>query len=151
LVSAIFLLVIIAALGVFMLSLSTMSQTSSAQDLQGSKAFQAANAGVEWGAFLIMSPENTSYSNGTPQAPYACTTPLTMTGLDGALNGFSVTVSCTMITAIEGGSTLRVYQITSLATWGTVATPQYIERSVTATVGTCRLSVTDPIAANMPC
>lgn len=153
LVSAIFLLVIIAALGVFMLSLSTMSQTSSAQDLQGSKAYQAANAGIEWGTFLVMTPENLSYSSDPPsaQAPYACAAPLTMPALAGALQGFNVTVSCAMSSTIEGGNTLRVYQITALATWGTLNSPQYIERSITATIGTCRLPATDPTAPNMPC
>jgi MSHA biogenesis protein MshP len=151
LVSAIFLLVIIAALGVFMLSLSTMSQTSSAQDLQGSKAYQAANAGIEWGTFLVMTPENTSFNLGAAQAPYACAAPLTMPALAGALQGFNVTVSCAMSSTIEGGNTLRVYQITALATWGALNSPQYIERSITATIGTCRLPATDPYAPNMPC
>jgi MSHA biogenesis protein MshP len=151
LVSAIFLLVIIAALGVFMLSLSTMSQTSSAQDIQGSKAYQAANAGIEWGAYLVMTPENSSFNLGTAQVPYVCPAPAAMTGLAGALQGFNVTVSCTMSSTIEGGNTLRVYQITAVATWGGVNTPQYIERSMTATIGTCRLPATDAYAPNMPC
>ena len=150
LVSAIFLLVIIAALGVFMLSLSTMSQTSSGQDLQGSKAYRAANAGLEWGAFLVMTPENTSFNLGTAQAPYVCAAPMTMPSLAGALQGFTVTMSCTMNATVEGGNTLRVYQVTAVATWGTLNTPHYIERSITATLGTCRLPASDPLP-NMPC
>ena len=71
LVAAIFLLVILSALGVFMLSISTMQQTTSTQDLLGSQAYQAAKAGIEWGAYQVMTPENNNPPAGG-SARYAC-------------------------------------------------------------------------------
>ena len=51
LVTAIFLLVVIAGLAVAMVTVYTTQQTSSALDLQGARAYQAARAGLEWGMF----------------------------------------------------------------------------------------------------
>lgn len=51
LVTAIFLLVVIAGLAVAMVTVFTTQQTSSALDVQGTRAYQAARAGLEWGIF----------------------------------------------------------------------------------------------------
>lgn len=154
LVSAIFLLVILSALGVFMLSISTMQQTTSTQDLQGSKAYQAAKAGIEWGAYQVMTPENNSLPPAPVLARFACPTPpaapvnTALPALGGALTGFTVNVSCSASDFFEGGNTLRVYQLTSTATFGTVATPSFISRSITASINTCRLGL---VAGGAPC
>ncbi len=49
--SAIFLLVILAALGAFILTVSTTQHAGAALDVAGARAYQAARAGVEWGLF----------------------------------------------------------------------------------------------------
>jgi MSHA biogenesis protein MshP len=54
LVTAIFLLVVLAGLGVAMVSLFHAQQASSNLDLQGARAYQAARAGLEWGLFQQM-------------------------------------------------------------------------------------------------
>ncbi|MCM8580609.1 MAG: hypothetical protein NFV56_14210, partial [Candidatus Accumulibacter sp.] len=54
LVSAIFLLVVLAALGAFMLTFSNTQQLTSAQDVQGSRAYWAAKGGVQWAAGVII-------------------------------------------------------------------------------------------------
>lgn len=48
-VSAIFLLVVLAALGAFVVSVSTTQNITFAQDVQGARAYQAAHAGIEVG------------------------------------------------------------------------------------------------------
>ena len=48
-IAAIFLVVVLAALGGFMLTFSNTQQLTSAQDVQGSRAYWAARAGLEWG------------------------------------------------------------------------------------------------------
>jgi MSHA biogenesis protein MshP len=48
-IAAIFLVVVLAALGGFMLTFSNTQQLTSAQDLQGSRAYWAARAGLEFG------------------------------------------------------------------------------------------------------
>jgi Tfp pilus assembly protein PilX len=54
LVTAIFLLVVLAALGAFILTISGTQQTSSALDVQGSRAYQAARAGIEWASYQLL-------------------------------------------------------------------------------------------------
>ena len=143
LISAIFLLVILTALGVFMLSMSTMQQTTSTQDMQGSKAYQAAKTGIEWGAYQIL----------TPAALFACPGPTVLPALSGALAGFTVTVVCTSGASdfVEGGNTVRVYQLTSTATFGIFPNPNFISRSMTASINACRLGVMPPGPLGGPC
>lgn len=51
LVTAIFLLVVLAGLGVASVTLFTSQQASANLDLEGAKAYQAARAGIEWGLY----------------------------------------------------------------------------------------------------
>ena len=54
LVTAIFLLVILASLGAFIVTVSGLQQTSSALDVQGSRAYHAARSGIEWGTYQVV-------------------------------------------------------------------------------------------------
>jgi MSHA biogenesis protein MshP len=81
-VTAIFLLVVLAGLGVAMVSVFTTQQTAAMQDELGSRAYQAARAGIEWGVYQQMI--NSSCSTGPT------TFPLT----SGSLSGFIVSVTC---------------------------------------------------------
>jgi MSHA biogenesis protein MshP len=51
LVSAIFLLVVLSSLGAAIVSVFTIQQASSALDVTGARAYQAARAGIEWGLY----------------------------------------------------------------------------------------------------
>lgn len=143
-VSAIFLLVVLAALGAFMVTLSTVQHTTSSQDLQGARAYQAARAGIEWGAYQMLTPEHANPVG----VPYVC--PATATALNnlaGSLAGFVVSVGC--IEAVgspftEGSNQIRVYQITSTATAGTAGSSNYVERQLSAAINTCRLADGSP-------
>ena len=121
LISAIFLLVVIAALGTFAVTLSTIQHQSSALDVQGTRAYHAARAGIEWGAYQVL------------QGGGACavSTPVTPTGT--TLAGFAVTVTCASSGAIaEAGATVTIYLLTSKATQG--AGTDYVERKMTVTI-----------------
>ncbi|WP_223468007.1 agglutinin biogenesis protein MshP [Massilia soli] len=85
LVTAIFLLVVIAGLAVAMVTVFTTQQTSSALDVQGTRAYQAARAGIEWGVFKHQRPDpcNATNSFAMPQGT--------------SLGAFTVTVACTLI------------------------------------------------------
>lgn len=86
LVSAIFLLVVLAALGVAMVTISTVQHQSSALDVQGTRAYHAARAGMEWGVYQKL------------QAPAYCTGAVTDSialPAGTSLSGFTVTVVCT--------------------------------------------------------
>ncbi len=147
LVTAIFLLVVLAALGAFMVTMSTVQHTTSAQDVQGSRAYQAARAGIEWGVYQVMNPENTNPPATNPQVTpfnpqYNCAnatpTAPNILALGGTLSGFTVAVACVRTIHDEGGSRISVYALTSTAMSGAAGGSSYIERQLRATVGTCR-------------
>jgi MSHA biogenesis protein MshP len=116
-IAAIFLVLILAALGAFMVGFSNTQQLNSAQDVQGSRAYWSARAGLEWGLASV---------NSTSACPAASTT-LT-------IEGFTVVVACSVQSYVEGIATPQVFRITSVASVGTVGTIGFIERSVTATL-----------------
>jgi MSHA biogenesis protein MshP len=87
LVTAIFLLVILAGLGVALLAISTAGQRAAALDVQGARAYQAARAGIEWGLY-----QNLRTANRRCDASYTFALPAAS-----SLNGFIVTVTCTRI------------------------------------------------------
>lgn len=135
--TAIFLLVVLAALGAFMLTLSSVQHTTSAQDVQGSRAYQAARAGIEWGVYQIMVPENES-SPGTRADCFGGATSATP-AFGGTLAGFNVQVTCASSgNVIEGENAIRVFTLTSTATNGVVGSASYVERQISATIATCR-------------
>lgn len=151
LVSAIFLLVVLAALGAVMVTLSVVQHTTSAQDVQGSRAYHAARAGIDWAIYRIMTPENANpqtapatYTTRADCSAIPATSPTGNMGtLGGTLNGFVVNVTCSGGTDIaEGDNTIRVFTLTSTATFGTVGTTDYVERQVSATITTCRKTAT---------
>ncbi len=80
-VTAIFLLVVLAAMGAFMVTFSTVQHIPSAQDVQGVRAYQAARAGIEWGAYRVL--RNAS-----------CVGSTVLPALGGTLAGVTVTVLC---------------------------------------------------------
>lgn len=147
LVSAIFLLVILAALGIFMLSIYTSQRTISNQDVRGVLAYQAAKAGIEAATFAILAPENAAVVNSIFNG---CTAGMAAPTLDGALTGFNVTIDCQLTSVNEGGNKIRVYQITSTARSGNASTNDFVERQISASISTCRVGV-DGLATDPPC
>jgi MSHA biogenesis protein MshP len=129
LVSAIFLLVVIAALGVFAVTLSTTQQQSAALDVLGARAYQAARAGIEWGAYQVISNPAAICSPGGASNPVA------MPGAPSTLSVFTVDVSCWGYAPVsEAAHTVNMYRLVSTATQGTAATQGYVERQMTATI-----------------
>ena len=121
LISAIFLLVVIAALGAFAVTLSTTQHQSAALDVMGTRAYQAARSGIEWAAFQVV----TSASD----AP--CATNFAAGDLGGTLSPFVVEVTCVKAAYSEGVDTGWSYNVSSRATTGGAAGDQnYIERVI---------------------
>jgi MSHA biogenesis protein MshP len=123
--TAIFLLVVLAALGGYMVSLSRTSQISSALDIQGGRAYQAARAGLEWAAWQVVDPQNLQPS----PTPCPASTTLTLTG---TLAGFEVEVSCDRTLTTDGADAVAIYQITSTATSGLFGEMDYVDRQIQA-------------------
>ena len=105
LVTAIFLLVVLAGLAVAMVSITTVQSTQSAMDVQGVRAEQAARAGLEWG---LRQQIAAGLSAGAPCiAATAFALPAGTT-----LSSFVVSVQCATVT---GPGTLASWTITATA------------------------------------
>ena len=90
LVTAIFLLVVLAGLGVAAVTLFNAQQAGSNADLDGARAYQAARAGIEWGLFEQLRQDRCAArtSFGFPNTT--------------VLASFRVTVSCQAIEGLAG-------------------------------------------------
>ena len=105
-ITAIFLILVIAVLGAYIASVATTQHTTATLDLQGAKAYQAAYAGMQWGVYQTLGPPGTCPGS-------------TSFALTGALGGFAVTVQCTDTTSPSGYSesgvvpNRHIYRITS--------------------------------------
>lgn len=114
-IAAVFLVVVLAALGAFMVSFSNTQQLTSAQDIQGSRAYWAARAGLEWGIASVTT---------------AC--PVSPTTL--SVDGFTVRVTCAQSSYTDAGS-VSLFQVTALSqSGGSVGGTGYVERSLTASL-----------------
>jgi len=120
-VTAIFLLVVLAALGAFMVTLSGVHQTTPTQALDATRVYYGAKAGLDWGIQQAIAASSCAPS-----------TPLTLTG--NGLNGVTATVSCTTGGLTHTGG--NVYLITSTAERSTFGNIDYARRRMQATVTT---------------
>jgi MSHA biogenesis protein MshP len=128
LVSGIFLLVVLASLGAVMMNLSSVQHITSAQDVQGTRAYLAAKGGVEWGIFRVLRDPP------PPAAAPACPAASANLSLGETGNQFTVTIDCTATPFNEGANTVTVYKFVSTARQGTIGSPGFIERRIQATV-----------------
>lgn len=116
LVGAIFILVVLSALGAFMLTMTGIQSGTALFSVQGARAYQAARSGIEWGIYQVV---NTGCSNGSF-----------------TVEGFAVNLTCVDInTYTEGSDTYHVYKLTSKAELGSYGSAGYVSRTLTAQVG----------------
>jgi MSHA biogenesis protein MshP len=125
--SAVFILVVLAALGAFILNISSGQQLGSTLDVQGARAYQAARAGIEWGLYQQMQGGAACPAgNFVPGAP--------------TLAGFTVSVSCVAVADVQGGPTVRTLTSTACSQPDVGVCPNtvnpgalYVERRLTVT------------------
>jgi MSHA biogenesis protein MshP len=165
LVSAIFLLVVLALLGALITSVTGMQQASGQLDLLGVRAYHSARAGMEWGAHQVLDP-NTTLLQPTGcwptvddlNMPSCPASPTHLSSLGGSLSGFTVSVTCQAVDTTEGNRKVRVFQIVATAcnqpSGGSCpnAAPSsnYVERQLQASLAKCK-QVTDAPGASPRC
>jgi MSHA biogenesis protein MshP len=120
LVTAVFLIVVLASLGTFAVRLTAIQQNTAGAAIRSTQAMLAAQSGIDWAAHRAL--------NGGTCA--AATIALTEAGA----NGFSVSVTCTQTMHSEAGNTINVYSIESLAQSGVYGGPDYVSRRLHAKV-----------------
>ena len=140
LVSVVFILVVLAALGAALANISMRQHMGSAAELESARALQAARAGLEWAAFQVLR------NPAPPAAAPAC--PATTSFSPAGLGSFTVTISCTRTpnsgTVADGATTMVFFQLvanacnapSSAACPNVAAAPQttYVERQLSWTV-----------------
>jgi len=125
---AVFMIVTLATVGLYLVTVSGSQVLAVTQDEQGARAYQAARAGLDWGAFQLL-------RNGG-----ACgSTTLTLTQ---GLSGFFAQVACTTeSTETEGSVSVSVHRITVTGCNANPCTPAaagltqgYVERQLQLTI-----------------
>ena len=116
-ITALFILLVLAVLGGFMVTMSGVQSRTSLWAFQGAQAYHAARSGLEWGSFDALINDSCD--------------PATVLNIE----GFNVTVNCQRQGPIpEGDQSYSVYQLTSLAQWGIYGNDDYVSRQVQARV-----------------
>ena len=135
-ISAIFLLVVLAALGAAMVGITTRQQLGSAAELDAARALQSARGALEWGAYQMLQ------NPAPPAAAPACFASTNLT-----VAPFTVTIGCTRTpnsgTVADGTTTMVFYQLVATACNAPVGgacpatgTPSatYVERQLSWTI-----------------
>lgn len=121
LVAALFLVVVLGALGAFIVTIGATQQQAPVLAVQGARAYNAARSGIDWGIYQAIPP-----TSCLPLTTFPITGP--------GLNGFTVSVQCTSTPHTEGGTPFQVFTIISTATFGAFGGVDYYSRTIEATV-----------------
>lgn len=105
-------------------------------DVMGSRAYQAARAGIEWQAFYVVN----SASNAAVAVPQCGANSLALGALGGTLSSFSVKVNCSAASHVEGASTVWIYDVSAVACTDAVCPnlspgANYVERVISVKMG----------------
>jgi MSHA biogenesis protein MshP len=123
-VAALFLIVVLAAVGAFAVQIGASQQQSINLSMLSARAQLAANAGIEFASNrVIMGNTCAAATTLSPQ---------------GALTGFTVRVTAVCAgastTITVNGTPYRMYTFTSTATRGAFGNPDFVSRTVVRTV-----------------
>ena len=137
LILAIFLIVTLAAMGVYLVTVSTGQIEATTQEEQGARAYQAARTGIDWGAYQVL--RNPSGAFTAACTPAGTTQTLT---LQQGLTGFYAEVRCERVgSETEGVDAVVVRRLQATGcnsspccAAGAACGPTYVERQLQLTV-----------------
>lgn len=136
-VTAIFILVVLAGLGAFIVSIFASQQLGSALDVQGVQAYQAARAGLEWGMYRQLQGATVTGTIGP------ASTTMTVTAVASGTLAVGQVISGTGVTA---GTTITVFGTGTGGTGTyTVSAAQTVASTTITASGVC-----PPIASFSP-
>lgn len=117
LVATLFILVVLAALGGFMVKISKVQHTSSALSVQTSRVWYAALSGLDWVVFQIN-------AGGCPAIPSSFTA-----------EGFTILVNqCDLANITEGSTHYGLYNVSVTASQGSFGDAGFVSRRLSAVV-----------------
>jgi MSHA biogenesis protein MshP len=135
LVLAVFLIVSLAAIGAYLLTVTNVQVESTTKDELGGRAYQAARAGLEWGTYRVLRDLSCAPGPG----PIVITFP-TVPPASAHLAGFYAEVTCVDFgPETEGGGTVNTFRIVSTGCNLNPCSPgapgsTYVERQLQLTV-----------------
>lgn len=125
LVGAVFLLTVLAALGTWAVTLSSVQHGNALLGPLSARAHFAARSGVEWAAWQIVRNAAAGLNcPGNSSVPVS----------GGALTGFSIGVACNPQSVTEGASTYMVYSLDVTASRGTAGAADHVSRTLHAEI-----------------
>ena len=145
LMMAVFMIVTLAAIGVYLLTMSTGQLEAASQDEQATRAYQAARSGIDWGAYQLLQTSPPSAfaagcTGGAASQNLTFTAP-ELSGPAGSARSFRAEVACTRIgNETEATVPILIYRITvtgcngSPTACGTSIGPTYVERQLQLTL-----------------
>jgi MSHA biogenesis protein MshP len=136
LVAAVFIIVVLAILGLMMVTIGGMERATAVAAAQGARAYYAARAGIEWGTYQAMPPTNSCVA--ISPLPLGPPTPPTFSLTVSGLSGYNVWVDCTSTQHRERNDTYNVYVITSTAKFSDFGTADYVSRTLQVSVTTAQ-------------
>jgi MSHA biogenesis protein MshP len=120
--AALFIVVTLAAIGVYLLTVATGQVAAASKDEQAARAYQAARAGIEWAAFQVLRnaeapPAGAGDFGPTCKNSNAATQDLSLGALGGPGGGetFQAHVACARSAEAEAGATVEIYVIKATA------------------------------------
>jgi MSHA biogenesis protein MshP len=117
LIGAIFVLVIVSMLGTYLVKVAGVQRQSVISNLLSARAYQAANAGLEWSLSRIIN-QNSCVASTT---------------LSDTVDGFTVHTSCSALVSSgydEAGTIINIYKLSSRSELGTYGSTNYITREL---------------------
>ena len=117
-VIALFVIVVVALLAAFAVTVGASQRQSGTVNLQASRALAAARTGLEWGAYRA---QHATACNVGGQA---------LALNEGALRGFQVTVWCKPFP--HEANLYSSYDITATAEYGAFGSADFVSRTITA-------------------
>jgi len=120
LVPALFLIVVLAALGAVAIRVGNGEQQTVTMALQQSRALAAARAGIEWGAYNAL-------------VNHTCAASTTLNLSEAALSGFTVAVTCTATSYSSNAVTRNAWVVVANSSSGTYGQPGYVHRVLSST------------------
>ena len=128
--AAIFLLVVLGALGTYMITMGTVQQATPVFALQGAQAEKAARSGIEWALHRTLQAGAVAATCGAaPSTPTVNSFSLAGPGL----TGFTVEVECSYTQHVQGPDNFNVYAIVAKAAFGSFGVPGYVSRTLQVT------------------
>lgn len=129
LIAAIFIVVVLAVLGIMMITISGTQRATASAAVLGARAYHAARTGVEWGIYGALN-NTVATCGGAPSTPTTNNFNLAVNGL----NGYAVTVVCRYTEHRERSDPYNVYVINATATFGAFGSDGYVSRTLRTTV-----------------